>query len=1729
MSSRLARLLPAVALFATLLMSSQLSGDALASQASGTSAAPSISSSGRYVAFESTAANLVGGDTNAKKDVFLRDGEERTTERVSMGSGGAQGNGDSYGASISDDGRYVTFTSAASNLVSGDTNGAADAFVYDRSARTVDRVSVSEGGGQLSSGGNDPAISGDGRYIAFVTRSAAITGVQCPDLPEGVAPDTNGVEDIYAYDRSLKRTVQVVSSTSWDQCRETGQEIISTANGPSVNPSMSKDGAYVAFESTATYLVSGDTNGARDVFVRERSRTRPTRVSIADTGAQANATSSQPSLSDDGRYVAFQSVASNLDQNGDCCQGARDTDAASDIHVRDRSVGTTIWASRRPEAGATSVAASSTSGGGSYYPSISGDGRRVSFASDAALRTSGVNRDTNGLRDIYQTQLDFTDRQAVPLSFDDDQGLANGASDRPAESGDGRCTVFSSSASSFLPSFMADSNGVQDVYRHCFKPRLSDGCVVDRISESSEERADLAVFYGSGAEGVRPGRVDTCAGDPVNCATGNFFEEQVDFAIAGRGVGLGLSRTYNAQEAALASRPGPFGYGWSFSFGERLVIDAASGEVAVHHADGQVARFARRSDGSYGAERLVQSSLRREGDGSYVYTLPDQRTFAFDAGGRLSSKADPNANKTTLGYDGAGRLVSVTDPAGRKLTLAYNTDDTVSQVSDPGGRTVRYAYDTAKNLTQVTDVGAKVWQFAYDSKHRMTSMTNPRGAKTTNVYDSQDRVSAQTDRLGRQATWSYGADETKVTDPLGNVTYERFRSNLLVEIMGAHNTSAEAVTRLAYDAQANVVKTTDPNGRAWSYAYDAQGNATRATDPLGRSTAYAYDAKRNVTALTLPSGRVTSYAYDERSNLISIKRPHSETGQTQATALAYDGRGQLSSVTDPLDRTWRYGYNDQGDQTSATSPAGRETTSSYDQHSWLVASVSARGNAPGGDPGAYRTSYTRDAYGRTTAVRDPLGKTATTVYDAVGNVTDTTDRDARRTRVAYDLADRPTQVTRGDGSVLKSAYDALGQVTSQTDGLGRATTYAYTPLGWVSSTTDPLGRKTTYGYDPAGQRTSLRDPAGRTTTSGYDAAGRLTSMRYSSGTPKDSAFAYDVDGQLTAMTDATGRSTYSYDSLGRLTSSTNPHGQKLGYGYDLGDQITSLAYPHALTPLETRVSIGLDPVATGTVRRGYDQDGHLTSVADWLGNTTRFGYDPDGNLQRTERPNNTATTRTTDPNGLVTDLTDTAAAGTVLQAATPRSDAGLLASTSESGAAGAPAQRFSYDGAQRLSAAGPDATRNYAYDAADNPTTLPGGTTQTFDAANQLTRITSEGGFRETNLSYDSDGNRRSSNETVAMEPEIRPPDVLTSYGYDQADQLTGYEGPDRARPGQFASAQYAYDATGLCQSKTVDDVQTIQTWDRSGALPVLLTDGPTAYITGPDGKPIQQILQDGTVRYYHHDAHGSTRALTNQTANVVAKYTYDAHGNPTSPPTSAQNPFGYDSQYTDPESGLQYLRARYYDPTTAQFLTRDPITAQTRTPYTYANNSPTNYTDPTGMFPWEEIGGALIGDPQASGEALAGAANSATVGISGRALDAIGVNVNRCSTAYRAGEFAPIPSPGKGISLGAKVFRAVGGTGAGNAARVTGDRLLHAAQDPRLRNAIDELYRPGAKIGSGSSMDAYRFEQRTGTLLSRTGHGQKLLGRRTQLQRMLRSLEGDDRRIARDLLIDVQDALGGP
>jgi Tol biopolymer transport system component len=330
-------------------------------EGNGVSGLPSISADGRYVAFVSAASNLVPGDTNGKFDVFVHDRVTGQTTRVSVASDGTEGNDDSWWPSISADGRYVAFSSLASNLVPGDTNGTWDVFVHDRLTGQTTRVSVASDGTQGNNGSGDPSISADGRYVAFSSLASNL-----------VPGDTNGTWDVFVHDRLTGQTTRVSVASD-------GTEGNGVSRRP---PSISADGRYVAFYSEASNLVPGDTNELVDVFVHDRLTGQTTRVSVASDGTQGNSYSQWPSISADGRYVAFMSWASNLVPG--------DTNEVQDIFVHDRMTGQTTR---------VSVASDGTEGNGdSWLPSISADGRYVAFASEASNLVSG---DTNGKRDIF--------------------------------------------------------------------------------------------------------------------------------------------------------------------------------------------------------------------------------------------------------------------------------------------------------------------------------------------------------------------------------------------------------------------------------------------------------------------------------------------------------------------------------------------------------------------------------------------------------------------------------------------------------------------------------------------------------------------------------------------------------------------------------------------------------------------------------------------------------------------------------------------------------------------------------------------------------------------------------------------------------------------------------------------------------------------------------------------------------------------------------------------------------------------------------------------------------------------------------------------------------------------------------------------------------------------------------------------------------------------------------
>ncbi len=425
---RVSAMLVAVALLGVMVTTSgadegnttRVSVDSSGNQANGFSDYPSINADGRYVAFTSWATDLVANDTNDTNDIFVHDRETGTTELVSVDNSGNQANKDSGGPSISADGRFVAFGSWASSLVADDTNVSKDVFVHDRRTGTTELVSVDSSGNQANKDSSGPSISADGRFVAFTSWA-----------PNLVANDTNDTNDIFVHDRETGTTELVSVDNSGNQ-----------ANKDSGTPSISADGRFVAFASWATDLVAKDTNDTKDVFVHDRQTGTTRRVSVGNSGNQASGYSYDPSINADGRFVAFTSRASNLVANDACCH---------DVFVRDQQMGTT----RR-----VSVASSGSQANGvNNSPSISSNGRFVAFGS---MSSNLVANDTNKTWDVFvrDQQTGTTRRVSVASSGSQANGSNHAFS---SISSDGHYLAFRSNATNLVPN---DTNAAWDIFVH---------------------------------------------------------------------------------------------------------------------------------------------------------------------------------------------------------------------------------------------------------------------------------------------------------------------------------------------------------------------------------------------------------------------------------------------------------------------------------------------------------------------------------------------------------------------------------------------------------------------------------------------------------------------------------------------------------------------------------------------------------------------------------------------------------------------------------------------------------------------------------------------------------------------------------------------------------------------------------------------------------------------------------------------------------------------------------------------------------------------------------------------------------------------------------------------------------------------------------------------------------------------------------------------------------------
>ena len=680
------------------------------------------------------------------------------------------------------------------------------------------------------------------------------------------------------------------------------------------------------------------------------------------------------------------------------------------------------------------------------------------------------------------------------------------------------------------------------------------------------------------------------------------------------------------------------------------------------------------------------------------------------------------------------------------------------------------------------------------------------------------------------------------------------------------------------------------------------------------------------------------------NNSTGIPYAFTDSGTPSATTTyAYGDShpGDLTQVTDPAGHVTNYTYDSYGDvATTTVNPSSGVTMVAqdvYDADGEKVCGASASAQAQGiscpsaGSPRVAGTStWTYNADRQVLTGTDPLGNSTSYTYNNNGDALTVTDPLGNVTKANYDLDDRVTSTTTGYGTSFASttshAYDIVPGTspcsssvtgalycTTSTNGNSQVTVDYYNAASEKIETVAPGGITTTFTYDPAGNQLTKTTAAG-TITDAYDADNRVTSVSYSGtasgySAPSNVTYTFNADGERTSMTDGTGTTSYTYDPLGRLVSTTNGAGSTVSYGYDLDGEATSIRYPGGKTAYYA-----------------YDGAGEMTGVTDFQGRTSTFSYSPTsssgGPKLAASYANGTAITTSADADGN----------GVLLSATSPSLGISYTRNaddciTGESvSVSGTTYYSVGYghnsnNQASSSSATGlSNDTGSFGYDGAGNPTSVVSPTsgsavTQTFNSSQELTQASTSS--TSVTYGYDSIGDRTSMTISGGSS---------SAYTYGQFGEMAS------ETPTGGSTVQYTYNGDGLRMAKTTSSTTEAYTYSTLGSVPLLLVDGSASFIYGPGGGVLEQedTSISGNPVFYVHDALGSTQWLLNLSGSVVGTYAYSLYGSTLQHTGMASTPIGFAGAYTDSETGLLYLDNRYYDPVTGEFTSVDPLSSLT-------------------------------------------------------------------------------------------------------------------------------------------------------------------------------------------------------
>ncbi|MFZ6682219.1 RHS repeat-associated core domain-containing protein [Undibacterium sp. Tian12W] len=974
---------------------------------------------------------------------------------------------------------------------------------------------------------------------------------------------------------------------------------------------------------------------------------------------------------------------------------------------------------------------------------------------------------------------------------------------------------------------------------------------------------------------------------------------------------------------------------------------------------------------------------------------------------------DRRGNKTTYTYDSNGNVTKVVNALNQVTTYTYDANGNQATVTDPMGNVTKSTYDpqTYKQLSETDPLGNTTgWEYDLNSGVQLTSSTDAKGTKTAYSYFAK----------GTRADQSLGSYIHVGNDDAGNTTsltlsdrLTRFQNDIKGNKI-SETDAAGKVTTYAYDNNGKEISrswivTVMVNGVSTQKAVsatrvlDAEGRVLSETDALGAISKTEYTTGGQVSATIDPQGRRTSYSYDDTGRLATTAYPDGKT-----TIAIYDAGGNKVSETDRQGRTTRFEYDVLNRLTKTTLPDGSSTSTTYDDAGRVASTTDAQGNA-------MTNGY--DASGRLISLTDARGKQTKFEYDSVGNRTKVTDATNKVTQFEYDALNRLVKTTYPDNSTSSTVWNTTGTKQSETDQAGNTTVYGYDPVGrlnQVTQTNAATQQQTIYGYDVNGNKISQTDAQGHVTNWTYDVNSRVTSRTLPAG--QTESFAYDVAGNLTQKTDFAGKVTsYVYDVLGQILQTNYPDGSSVSttytvsgqvasttisggnnsngrqngqtsYTYDANDRITKQVKPGGSFlsyAYDTNGNISQRSTAAGTVSYGYDINQKLTTVTNSAtNNSTTYAWDDTGRLATATTPDGVIANYSYDLNGRLLQLLHVKGSNVVTGSRYTLAANGQRTKVEEFDTQSTQVNllavnpvrttSYQYDGVNRLKqelvkdrSNATVRTTDYQYDKVGNrsqktETSASGTTTTTYiyDANDRLAQETKATGTTSTVTAYTWDDKGNLSTKTTGGQVAV--------YGWNADNRLVEVK-QGTSQASAITIARYSYDANGNRVQKTepgqntspdkvtsylVDDtfpyVQTVQESVSQGAA-----NQSTSYILG-----LELIVQNkaGQQSFYHADALGSVKVLTDTSGNVTDAYQYDAFGSVIAKSGTTANQYRYTGEYFDETIALQYNRARYYDPLVGRFVSHDTYIGEKIKPitlnkYAYANVNPVKLRDPSGLM----------------------------------------------------------------------------------------------------------------------------------------------------------------------------------